>query len=209
MSVNTNILFKIFRADLRVLSLCRETYLRQDLFFFNHPNIPLLFLMCCMKGYTHYVRLFLTDPRYHQILTVIGNSTKDEGNINIMNSALRWACCNGHFDIVKLMVENPRVRGLRKMKVNHYDDDDEMDYELINSVLMHGHYNSVELLIKKLEVSNIVRERLINWAYSNGDNQLLILLGMEPLDTEIEDFIVPLNDANESESIYSTANFVA
>ena len=116
--MNTNIICKILKNNTKFLLLNSECYSKLYLFFYFFENIQKLFNKACKYNHIEIVKLLLQDPRvdpcdkYNITIIVVKlllqDSRVDPSDHN--NLAIRWASQNGHIEVVKLLLQDPRFK---------------------------------------------------------------------------------------------------
>src|SRR3989304_5945772 len=93
--MNTNIICKILKNDIKFLLLNKECCSKLYLFFYFIDNIQELFKCACKYDQIEVVKLLLQDPKV------------DPSDQN--NYAIRLASRKGHVEVVKLLLQDSRV----------------------------------------------------------------------------------------------------
>src|SRR3990170_2153039 len=120
--MNTYIICKILKNNVKFLLLNKECYSKQYLFFYFFENIQKLFKLACKNNNIEVVKLLLQDLRV---------DPSDQSN-----DAIIWASQSGHVEIVKLLLQDPRV------------DPSGKDNKAIGFAISLGHIEVVKLLLQ-------------------------------------------------------------
>src|SRR3989304_1464205 len=126
--MNTNIICKILKNDIKFLLLNKECCSKLYLFLYFLENIQKLFKKECKYNHIEIVKLLLQYP-------IVDPSDEN-------NRAIRLASRNGHVEVVKLLLQDPRV-----------DPSDKNNYA-IRYASENGDVEIVKLLLQDHRVKN-------------------------------------------------------
>ena len=153
--MNTNIICKILKNNIKFLLLNKECCSKLYLFLYFFENIQKLFHTVCRHSKIEMIKILLQDIKV---------DPSDQHNIAII-----WASIKGLLDVAKLLLQDPRV------------DPSDQHNDAIIFASKYGHIKIVKLLLQDPRVDPSDQNNWsIRWASTNGHTEIFKLLLQDP-----------------------------